>query len=259
MVSLMIGRWYAPRRRRPLGRIAAGAAAAGLLLLTGCAAGKDAATIEQRPVADGVAADSGTLGIRNAGVLPPSSGASYRKGSEAGLQLVIVNSGTAPDKLVSVSSPSASSAVLSLTGSPSSSSESGTGSGSGSASSSTSTSESSSASSSSAASPSTGSSAASSSASSSESPSAGTSAGSSSAGGSVPITVPANNSVKIGYGSDSPSIELVGLNQDLFPAQVVDVTFTFASGATIHAQIPVKLTTGSASAPTVDVSPSVAE
>ena len=258
MVSLMIGRSYAPRSRRPLGRIAAGAAAAGLLLLTGCAAGKDAATIQQRPVTDGIAADSGTLGIRNAGVLPPDSGASYSKGSNAGLELVIVNNGTAPDKLVSVSSSSASSAVLSLTGSSSSSSDSS------SASSSATSSESSSASSSTSAgasgsSTSTGGASPSESSSSSSTGSVSPSESSSSGGASVPITVPANNSVKIGYGSDSPSIELVGLNQDLFPAQVVDVTFTFASGATIQAQIPVKLTTGSVSAPSVQVSPTAAD
>jgi hypothetical protein len=44
------------------------------------------------------------------------------------------------------------------------------------------------------------------------------------------------------------------LTKQLFTSQTVQVTFTFASGATITAGLPVKLTSGGASAPTVDIS-----
>jgi copper(I)-binding protein len=278
VVSLMHRRSQVPRSQRRLSRTGgiALAAVAGFALLTGCAAGKHAQTVNQQPAIDGVSADDGAIGIRNAGVLPPATN-NYAKGSSANLQLVVVNNGTADDKLVSVTSPVASSAVLGLTGpvAPSdaggpaatlSGSSSGSGSesssASGSASSSTSGSASSSASgsASSSASGSASSSASGTTGSASSSPTASPTQGSSSAAGGAgsQIPIPANGSVQIGYSSIGPAITLVGLNTILYPSQTVQVTFTFASGATIDAQLAVKLTSGGAEAPTLQVSPSEA-
>jgi copper(I)-binding protein len=256
VVSQTHGRSHAPRSQRRLSRTGgiALAAVAGFALLTGCAAGKHAQTVNQQPAIDGVSADDGPIGIRNAGVLPPGS-SNYAKGSSANLQMVIVNSGTAGDKLVSVTSPVASSVVLGLTGpvAPAdaggpAATLSGEASGSSSASSSASGSESSSP---------TASGSSSASGSASSAPSASPTQGSSSAAG-VQIPIPANSSVQIGYSSIGPAITLVGLNTTLYPSQSVEVSFTFASGATIDAKLPVKLTSGGAEAPTLQVSPSEA-
>jgi copper(I)-binding protein len=270
VVSLMHRRSQVPRSQRRLSRTGgiALAAVAGFALLTGCAAGKHAQTVNQQPAIDGVSADDGAIGIRNAGVLPPATN-NYAKGSSANLQLVVVNNGTADDKLVSVTSPVASSAVLGLTGpvAPSdaggpaatlSGSSSGSGSESSSASGSASSSTSGSASSS--ASGSASSSASGTTGSASSSPTASPTQGSSSAAGGAgsQIPIPANGSVQIGYSSIGPAITLVGLNTILYPSQTVQVTFTFASGATIDAQLAVKLTSGGAEAPTLQVSPSEA-
>jgi copper(I)-binding protein len=212
------------------------AAASGVVLLAGCAAGKDAQTVEQKPAIDGVSADSATLGIRDAGVATPETGTSYPVGSDAPLQLYLVNNGTADDKLTAVSSDASASALLTLTGPPGTSSTSTSASASESASPSASGSASA-----------TGSASTSGSASGSAAPSA--------AATSVPIPIPANSSVPVGYSAIGPTIILQHLSKQLFTSQTVQVTFTFASGATITAALPVKLTSGAPSAPTVDVSP----
>ncbi|MDQ1717272.1 MAG: hypothetical protein QOE89_1225 [Pseudonocardiales bacterium] len=224
--------------RRVLVGIAA--AASGVVLLAGCAAGKDAQTVEQKPAIDGVSADSATLGIRDAGVATPETGTSYPVGSDAPLQLYLVNNGTADDKLTAVSSDASASALLTLTGPPGTSSTSTSASASESASPSASGSASA-----------TGSA----SASASTSGSASGSAAPSAAATSVPIPIPANSSVPVGYSAIGPTIILQHLSKQLFTSQTVQVTFTFASGATITAALPVKLTSGAPSAPTVDVSP----
>jgi copper(I)-binding protein len=85
----------------------------GIALLAGCAAGQHAQTVGQRPAIDGVSADSGTVGIRSAAIAAPDSGASYATGASAKLQLILINNGTADDKLVSVASAAASGGLLS--------------------------------------------------------------------------------------------------------------------------------------------------
>lgn len=224
------------------------AAVAGVLLLTGCAAGQHAATAQQTPVVDGVGASAGAVAVQAAAVTAPSSGTNYAAGSDAPLQLVLLNNGTADDTLVSVSSPAAKQVVLSPNGS--SASAAGGGSDTGSASPAATDSASSSGSSASA-SDSTGSASASSAPATSGSPSA-----SSSAAASTPIPVPANHSVPVGASASGASITLVGLTSQLFPSQNVQVTFTFASGASLTLQVPVQLTTSAPAAPTVDISPS---
>jgi copper(I)-binding protein len=68
--------------------------------------------------------------------------------------------------------------------------------------------------------------------------------------------IPANSSVQVGYSDTGASITLTGVTQTLYPAQSVPVTFTFASGATITATLPVKLSASPSAAPTINVSPS---
>lgn len=221
----------------------AAVAAAGALMLAGCAAGQQAQTAQVTPVIDGVNATSGTLGIRDAGIAAPDSSPSYATGGSATLQLDIVNTGTAADTLTTVSSPAAGSAVIGAASSSSAAS-------SGSSDSVSATASASGASSSASAAPTASSAATSGSASPSSSASSGPAGGK-----SVALQIPALTSVPVGYDTNNATITLSNLTAALYPSQTVTVTFTFASGATITANLPVKQTTGSVSAPTVDVSP----
>jgi copper(I)-binding protein len=93
-------------------RVRVGVAAAGALLaLTACAAGEHAQTAEETPVVDGVAADAGSMALRAVTVVPPPVG-SYAKGTNAPLQLVIVNDSRTDDQLVRVTTPVAGSVRL---------------------------------------------------------------------------------------------------------------------------------------------------
>lgn len=93
-----------PRRAR---RIGIGIAAVGLLLgLTGCAAGQHAPTAEETPVVDGVSANVGQIALRAVTVAAPAD-ASFAKGADATLQLVMINNGAADDQLGRVTSPAA--------------------------------------------------------------------------------------------------------------------------------------------------------
>jgi copper(I)-binding protein len=82
-----------------------GIAVAGVLLAAGCAAGQHAQTAQVRPGIDGTLGSVGAISLDGVAVHAPS-GASYAKGSNAQLALTIVNDGTSPDTLVSVTSPS---------------------------------------------------------------------------------------------------------------------------------------------------------
>jgi copper(I)-binding protein len=189
-------------------------ALAGTALLTGCAAGQHAATVEKVTMADGVNADKGTIGIRDAAVAAPSD-SSYPAGTDAPLQLVVVNNGSSDDQLTGISTPGAGSVVLSPGGGLSAS-----------------------------AIPTNPSATPSSSSSSSSAPAQ-----------SNPIPVPAGASVRIGYDSSGPSAILTGLTTAFFPAQSIPVTFTFASGTEISVTLAVKLTTGANKAPTLSTAP----
>jgi copper(I)-binding protein len=98
-------------------RVGAGFAVAvtSTVLLTGCAAGQHAATVQQIPAVDGVTANSGTLGVRVAGIAAPT-GSYYLAGKNAPLQLILVNDGRTDDELVSVTSDAAKAVLLSPSG-----------------------------------------------------------------------------------------------------------------------------------------------
>lgn len=219
---------------RRLGPAVAGGAL-GLALLTGCAAGQHAQTVEQTPAIDGVQAQAGTIAIRAAGIAAPESGTSYAKGSDAELRMVLVNQGSQPDKLVSVSSPAATGAELSA--------------GSGSSGSGSSASDSASP----AASDSSPSASASGSASASSSASDSASASPSGSAAGSPLDLPPQQSVPIGISDGDATAMLTGLNAELFSAQPIPVTLTFASGTSVTVTMAVQLTSEAPPAPTVSV------
>jgi copper(I)-binding protein len=224
---------------------AVGSAAAGVLLVTGCAAGQNAQTVEQTPSIDGVQAEAGNIAIRAAGIAAPTSGPSYSKGSQAQLRMVIINRGATADKLVSVTSPAAG-GVQFTPGSSSSSGASGQASGS--------AGDSSAANASPSASSSSPAASASGSASATGSPSASGTAsatGSSGAAQNTPIEVGGRQAVQIGIGSGGPTVTLTGLTTELFPSQPVPVTLTFSSGASVTVVLAVQLTSEAPTAPTV--------
>jgi copper(I)-binding protein len=97
-------------RSRLLAALAGGAVvAAGL---GGCAAGQRAATANEFSVVDGISANVGAMGIRDAGVTAPKAAAGYVAGSTATLSMTVVNVGSSPDALTSVSTPNAASAKI---------------------------------------------------------------------------------------------------------------------------------------------------
>lgn len=90
-------------QRRTVRRIAVGLAVAATLATSACAAGQRSETSEELPTLDGINADVGKVALRGLAVLTPDA-ATYPKGSNPQLRLVIVNNGPSTDQLTSVSS-----------------------------------------------------------------------------------------------------------------------------------------------------------
>jgi len=227
------------KRRGSLRRLGAGlvASAAAAALLTGCAAGQVAQTVDQYPVVDGAAGNAGQLLIRNAGIAPPSGINGYAKGGTATLQLVVVNGTNKDDQLVSASSPVAGGVVLSAAGLPE-----GISAATSSESASVSLSPSSTV---------TGTPAAKGSASGARTSASRSAPAASGAGTGTPIEVRADQVVQVGFSVVGPNIVLTGLNSALLPSQTVPMTFRFASGASLSLALPVKLSSASPSRPVV--------
>lgn len=227
------------KRRGSLRRLGAAlvASAAAAALLTGCAAGQVAQTVDQYPVVDGAAGNAGQLLIRNAGIAPPSGINGYAKGGTATLQLVVVNGTNKDDRLVSASSPVAGGVVLSAAGLPE-----GISAATSSESASVSLSPSSTV---------TGTPAAKGSASGARTSASRSAPAASGAGTGTPIEVRADQVVQVGFSVVGPNIVLTGLNSALLPSQTVPMTFRFASGASLSLALPVKLSSASPSRPVV--------
>jgi copper(I)-binding protein len=86
-------------------------AVAGLLpVLAGCEAGTNAPTQEWHQPTAGAGTQLGQIAIRNVFILGPPLGATLPKGQSAGLFVGLVNSGS-PDRLVSVTAPTAATSV----------------------------------------------------------------------------------------------------------------------------------------------------
>ena len=82
------------------------------LVISGCAAGQRAQTANEYSVVDGVAANVGAMGIRDAGITAPTAPAGYLAGMNVTLSMTVINNGTSADTLVSVSTPNAAGASI---------------------------------------------------------------------------------------------------------------------------------------------------
>jgi copper(I)-binding protein len=210
----------APGSARRLGIGVAVAVAA--LALTGCAAGQHAPTANEVPVVDGVSADAGPIALRAVTVAAPTQG-SYPADGDATLQLVIVNDGHDPDRLVGVRTPQANEVRLFANAADADSA--------------------------SAAAPSSSASA---------EPSSGpsSSAASSPSAPSTPesLDLPTGRAVSIGYSPDLAVIQLHGLTSPLFPAESFPITFQFAGAGTVTFTVAVHLAPGPSTTPTESIS-----
>jgi hypothetical protein len=81
------------------------------LAIAGCGAGQITETMEQTTNIDGVNASVGTIDLRNVSLAYPDDGI-YRKGSEARVEAVIVNTSSTPDRLVSMQGASATGSFM---------------------------------------------------------------------------------------------------------------------------------------------------
>ncbi len=201
--------------------------AAAALVLAGCGAGQRAATSVETPVVDGVSANVGDINIRDAAVTAPG-GPVWPAGSNATLNLVIINAGTTDDSLISASSPAAKGVYFFLDNALATTIPS--------------------------AAASTTSAPASASASSSDSSSDAASASASPSVTLPPlatdsIDLPAGQSVGIGRSSSDVAIRLTGLTADLHPSTPITITLTFKNAGSVTFQLAVALTTNPPSAP----------
>ncbi|SDI95502.1 hypothetical protein SAMN05444157_0973 [Frankineae bacterium MT45] len=252
-----------PSGRRRLGFAAA---LSTVVLLSGCAAGQRSGTAQESPVVDGTSSSVGdcTALIKSCMTLSAVSivapeGNSYAKGSSAEIQLILANSGHQDDTLTSVSSDSAATVYLyknaaaaSIAALPSDASASATDSA-------TPTSSVPSDSSSSAPTSGASGSATDSGSAASDASKSADAAKQSAAAAATPLSsldIAAGSRVSIGYGGDSSKVLVAGgLTEQLFPAQAIKVTFTFASAGTITLSVPVHLIPLPSTPPSVDVAP----
>jgi copper(I)-binding protein len=205
----------APGSARRLGIGVAVAVAA--LALAGCAAGQHAPTSNEVPVVDGVSADAGPIALRAVTVAAPTQG-SYPADGDATLQLVIVNDGHDPDRLVGVRTPQANEVRLFANAADADAA--------------------------SAAAP-TSSASAEPSSSAASSPSAPSTLES--------LDLPAGRAVSIGYSPDLAVIQLHGLTSALFPAESFPITFQFAGAGTVTFTVAVHLAPGPSTTPTENI------
>ena len=91
-------------KRAAGGRVRWAVMVSAALLLSACAAGQEAQTVQETPVADANDVNVGTIAIRAVAVKAPT-GNYYAKGSSAEMQVVFVNVGSKPDALTSITSP----------------------------------------------------------------------------------------------------------------------------------------------------------
>src|SRR5690349_3831007 len=102
-------RWYLGR----LGTVVTALVAITVLTIAGCGSGQEAGTSRQTTATGGANGRTGDIAVRDAQFAwrPPVSGDEvYAPGSDAPLQLTIVNTGDTADRLVAVESPLATGA-----------------------------------------------------------------------------------------------------------------------------------------------------
>jgi copper(I)-binding protein len=87
-------------------RLGIGLAVVAVLLTSACAAGQHAATADELPTLDGTNATVGDMALRGLYIEAPTT-VNYRAGSDPAVTLVLVNTGTKVDKLISITSAAA--------------------------------------------------------------------------------------------------------------------------------------------------------
>lgn len=106
------------RNRRPLRTLAgaAGAVALSGLLLSGCGTGQISQTAEQVSATNGLNTTVGQVDLRDVQIAYPAAPAGpaalYARGSSAPVRATLINTGSVADRLVSVSTPAASSVQI---------------------------------------------------------------------------------------------------------------------------------------------------
>jgi copper(I)-binding protein len=229
-------------------------AATASLVLTGCGVGQRAQTAVESAVVDGVGGNVGTISLRAVSIAPAAEGV-YLSGTDADLQLVMINSAGSEDQLVAVTTTGAQKvefypnlAAANVTPPPVTTAPS-TPSPSASSSNSLSTpSVSTPASSSGSASDSTsaGASAAPTASASTASASAASTSASPVSNAVTDIAVPAGGITTVGGDSSNPVIRLSGLNQPLSSAATIQITFTFKNAGSVTLTVAVHLSTTAA-------------
>lgn len=187
-------------------RIGVALLAAGSVLLTSCAAGKHAATANQQPPIDGTNGTVGALQLQAVAVLSPAKGdVTLKQGTSAPLTLVLVNNGSSDDTLTQVSSPAAQGWGVfdSAAAASAAASPSSSASGSG-----------------------------------TESATSHTSASATAV--ATKLAIGAGQRVPVAIGSASKALLLIGLTKALYPAQSVQITFTFAKAGAVTLTVPVQ-------------------
>ncbi len=259
-------------RLRLIATVAATAAAA--IVLAGCGAGQKAGTADEVPVVDGVSANIGDIQVRAASVVQPD-GPSYAAGSDARLELIIINNGAQADALTGVTTSQAKSTAFfptqaAATTVPATADTGATDSTPGDSTAADSTAAGGSSSDSSAPGEDSSDSGASDSGSSDSGASASgaSESGSSDAGSSdsaaapasqalASIPLPRGQAVSIGFTADEQQLMLQGLTSTLFPATSFTITFQFQNAGSVSFPIAVHLAappSHPATAPTDDPS-----
>lgn len=192
---------------------------AAIVGLAGCSAGQLAETSQIRSAVDGVAADIGSIAVRDASFAPPS-GNSYAEGDSLPMNFTVINSALESDQITAATVDGQTAEVRGALSADASSSAGPT----------------------STTAPST-SSAPSSSASGSESSSAADSSASGSASatpaGPLPpttIMLPAQTLVSVG---DNATIVLMTTAKQYYPSQLIPVTITFKNAGVLSLKVPV--------------------
>jgi len=236
--------------------IGVAAAAGALLALGGCAAGQHAQTADVTPVVDGVAANAGSIALRAVTVTVPAA-SGYAKGSNATVQLVIVNNSLSNDQLIGISTPVAADAQMfadeaasTFTPLPTpTATPTGTGT------------------------TPTGTSTSTPTDTASSTPTDTTGSTPTDTNGSTPtgttsatptetaaptlsaIELPAGRATSIGYTPELPVIQLQSLTRALFPSQAFPITFQFAKAGSVTFTMAVHLAPGPATTPSIDIAP----
>jgi copper(I)-binding protein len=189
-----------------------------VLLTAACAQGKQAQTAHESPAIDGINSDIGSIALRNIFLATPTSGPSYAAGAAVELSLVIVNTGSSDDNLISITTPAAS--AVSIFGNVSDAAP-----------------------------------ALSATAGATDSSAASTATASASASSSpptasavpFPVAVAAGQRASFGITDADKVLVLSGLLKQLYPANQIPITFTFQNAGTATLMVPVQLSTRTSS------------